>query len=107
MRLVSMVCLAVCQIWTGPAVADEGMTASNGAHLPMPDIAALDCVSMDALLIVYSAADYRGTASIPEEHPDRALYDYEDALAEHHYLTCQAGAASYGTPVEAFGQGFN
>lgn len=107
MRKYLMIFLLIGSIGVTLAHAGQRMTASNGAHLEMPDLATLDCDRMDRLLIDYALAGYRGPQPVPDGHPDRPLYDYENALARRHYKLCQSDASSYGTPFEAFGRGFD
>ena len=80
--------------------------ASNGAVLPAPDIEKLTCTDRGTLLLEYSISGYRGTEPLDEAHPDRAIYEYENQLAQVYYMQCQAGASHYQDSAPAFSSGF-
>ena len=81
--------------------------ASNGAVLPAPDIASLTCAEQEALMQAYTGSAYRGVAQPAEDHPDRAIFDYESRLAESFYSRCLPGATDFDAPEPAFSKGFN
>ncbi len=90
------------------AVAAEGeLTATNGEVLPVPEIASLDCERMAEVLDRYTESAYRGPAPLAESHPDRPLFDYEDALAAAFYRQCQSGSVFFEDTSSTFGLGFN
>ena len=91
----------------GTASAEEMRTAANGASLPVPEIAGLSCVDMEAVLDRFTESGYRGLDPVPQGHADRPLYDYEDALAVAYYDRCQSGTVHFGDTSETFGLGFN
>lgn len=90
-RLDLLCCVVVLAVSVGGANAAETRTAANGAVLSTPAIKALSCEEMSALLVAYTASNYRGAGEVPEDHPDRDLYDYEHDLATAHYTQCQTG----------------
>ena len=77
-----------------PALTSE-FRASNGATLPAPEVDRLTCTERGTLLLEYSISGYRGTEPLDEGHPDRAIYEYENQLAQVYYMQCQAGASHY------------
>ena len=109
-----MLAIAVCA--TGftagftAAHADDGTaktrTAENGAVLPMPRIDSLACDEMHDILMKFSASDYRKAGEVPEDHPDRSIFEYENRLATAHYTDCQSGQAQFETTGETFSRGF-
>lgn len=100
--------LAVSVAGAGPAMAGpDSFTSQNGVQLAAPVIASLSCDEMAKLLMSYSGSGYRDVATVPEGHPDRPIYDYENELASQHYADCQAGTARFEDPAPTFGQGFN
>ena len=80
--------------------------ASNGAVLRAPDIDQLTCTDRGTLLLEYSLSDYRGVEELAEGHPDRAIYEYENQLAQVYYMQCQAGSSHYQNAAPAFSSGF-
>lgn len=99
---------SLCLVSAGsPAEADDKMfMASNGAELPAPSIAGLDCERMQDLLMIYSASNYRGIMPIPEDHADHSIFEYEYRLAVEHYSMCQMGARALEDPSPVFEGGF-
>ena len=101
-------CLVLSITGGGVAMAEQdGFTSQNGVKLAAPDIATLACDEMGALLMTYSGSGYRDVATVPQDHPDRPIYDYENRLASRHYSDCQAGTALFEDPAPTFGEGFN
>ena len=80
--------------------------ASNGEVLRAPDIDRLTCTERGTLLLQYTMSGYRGTEPLGEDHPDRAIYEYENQLAQVYYMQCQAGASHYQNSAPAFSSGF-
>lgn len=99
---------AICLAFAGGLNAHgKDLVAANGAQLPAPPIATLSCNEIQELMYLYSASDYRRSGEIPTDQPDRALFEYENELARHHYEDCHLGAQDYASPSETFGKGFN
>ena len=86
----------------GPAV----LTASNGVRLPTPEIADLSCDQRADLLWTFSESNYRQAETLPEDHPDRAIFEYEDRLADAFYRDCQVGTTHFENATPAFSKGF-
>ena len=86
--------------------ADKVLTAANGAALRAPEIDHLSCSEMQGLLTEYADSGYRSTGPVQAGHPDRAIFDYENKLAEVHYQDCQSGSAYFENSAPVFGQGF-
>ena len=80
--------------------------AANGARVVMPAIEALDCPTMELVLRRLDLSGYRGIAPLPPDHPDRAIFDYENRLAAAYYFNCLAPAFREADPAEAFADGF-
>lgn len=80
--------------------------ASNGAVVPMPEIAGLDCPGMARALERIDRSRYRGPRPVPEGHPDRDIFEYEDRLAAAYYRECILAAHGLQDPSPAFSQGF-
>ena len=80
--------------------------ASNGAVVVMPDIAGLDCAGMSQVLRRIDLSNYRGLDPVPEGHPDRPIFDYEDRLTGQFYYTCTLGVQKLADPSAAFSYGF-
>lgn len=87
-------------------VADEDLThiASNGAIVPMPDIESLDCPDMASVIQRIDASGYRDPdAPEPAEgHPDRSIFEYENALTAQEYFECTLGRSQGTDPGLAF-----
>lgn len=88
------------------AMADDGRThvASNGAILPMPAIESLDCPAMADVIQRIDASGYRD-ADAPEpalNHPDRPIFEYENALTAQEYFQCTLGRSQGTDPGLAF-----
>ena len=107
--------LAAASAFAGTAMAQHGdaggdgpprALASNGAIVPMPDLAELDCRGMAEVLGLIDQSRYRGPAPVPEGHPDREIFEYEHRLAAAYYHGCIASASRLDDPGPAFGQGF-
>ena len=82
------------------------MTASNGAVILMPEIASLDCDGMNEALRRIDLSKYRGPEPLPEGHPDRPIFDYEDRLAGRYYFACTLDRHRLEDPSSAFSFGF-
>ena len=80
--------------------------ASNGAVVVMPDIAGLDCAAMSQVLRRIDLSNYRGLDPVPEGHPDRPIFDYEDRLTSKYYYACTLGEHRLEDPGAAFSYGF-
>lgn len=80
--------------------------ASNGAIVPMPEIAGLDCPGMALALERIDRSRYRGPQPLPEDHPDRQIFEYEDRLSAAYYRDCILAAHGLENPTPAFSQGF-
>ena len=80
--------------------------ASNGAVVVMPDLAGLDCDGMGQVLRRIDQSNYRGLDPVPEGHPDRPIFDYEDRLTGQFYYTCTLGVQKLADPSAAFSYGF-
>jgi hypothetical protein len=80
--------------------------ASNGAVVVMPDIAGLDCAAMGQVLRRIDQSHYRGPDPVPEGHPDRPIFDYEDRLTGQYYYACTLGEHMLEDPGTAFSYGF-
>ena len=80
--------------------------ASNGAVVVMPDIAGLDCAGMSQVLRRIDLSNYRGLDPVPEGHPDRPIFDYEDRLTGQIYYSCTLGENLLDDPGAAFSYGF-
>ena len=87
--------------------SNDGFTASNGAVLPAPDPEGLDCAAMDEVLQTYVASGYRWIGAVPQGHPDRPIFDYENRLAAQHFYRCQARQSRFTDPEPVFSSGFN
>ena len=90
----------------GAANAAE-FTASNGVILPAPDINTLSCAELTDLMWTYSDSFYRVEQLVPQGHPDRPIYEYENRLAETHYSDCQMGTTHFENVSPSFATGFN
>ena len=104
-RSVTMLAFVSLTAAAASALASE-FRASNGATLPAPEIERLTCTERGTLLLEYSISGYRGTEPLDEGHPDRAIYEYENQLAQVYYMQCQAGASHYQNSAPAFSSGF-
>ncbi len=80
--------------------------ASNGAVVVMPEIAGLDCAAMSQVLRRIDLSNYRGLDPVPEGHPDRPIFDYEDRLTRRYYYSCTLGEHTLEDPGAAFSYGF-
>lgn len=88
-------------------VQASSFTASNGVILPAPDLNIQTCGKLTQLMNTYMASHYRDVDVVPEDHPDRAIYEYENRLAEIHYEDCQMGSNHFEDSSSAFSKGFN
>lgn len=77
----------------------------NGVQLPMPDIDRLDCAERSALLNEYLISAYRGIDPLPEDHPDRWIFEYENRLAQSHFMECAKAAVSSPPKIDFSGSG--
>ncbi len=92
----------------GPVELSEAprALAANGAVVPMPEIARLGCRDMAEVLALIDRSGYRGPAPLPESHPDRGIFEYEDRLAAAYYHDCIMSGHSLDAPAAAFSRGF-
>lgn len=92
----------------GPVELSEAprALASNGAVVPMPEIARLGCRDMAEVLALIDRSGYRGPAPLPEDHPDREIFEYEDRLAAAYYHDCIMSGHNLDAPAAAFSRGF-
>ena len=90
----------------GPVQAEKFQSV-NGVVLPAPDLNVMTCEKLNDLMTMYSASHYRDIEVIPVGHPDRAIYEYENRLAEIHYQDCQVGSHFFEDASPAFSKGFN
>lgn len=80
---------------------------ARGAVIATPEIAALSCEARRGVLSAIDASGYRGAEPLPEGHPDRALFLYEDALAVAIWRDCTLRAIrASAAGGEVFGVGF-
>lgn len=82
------------------------LLASNGVAVPTPDIAELDCAGKAEALRRIDQSNYRGPEPVPADHPDRAIFDYENRLAQRYYTDCLLRAHALDDPGAAFTFGF-
>lgn len=80
--------------------------ASNGAVVLMPEIDRLGCRDIIEVLALIDRAGYRGALPLPEDHPDRAILEYEDRLARVYFDDCIRAGHGLEDPGPAFRQGF-
>jgi hypothetical protein len=80
--------------------------ASNGAIIAMPELSGLDCSGMAEVLGLIDQSRYRGPEPVPEDHPDREIFEYEHRLAAAHYHACIMSGSRLDDPGPAFSQGF-
>lgn len=81
--------------------------AANGVVLPAPELNTLTCAQLDELMTAYMTSHYRKIEVVPKAHPDRPIFDYENALATLHYEDCQMGQIHFENSAPAFSKGFN
>ncbi len=91
---------------TGDTSTAPRVLASNGAVVVMPDLAGLDCTAMGQVLRRIDMSNYRGLDPVPEGHPDRPIFDYEDRLTGQFYYICTLGVHKLADPGAAFSYGF-
>ena len=104
--LVALGLAAGARAQTEDTPAAPRALASNGAVVVMPDIAGLDCDGMGQVLRRIDQSNYRGLDPVPEGHPDRPIFDYEDRLTGQFYYTCTLGVQKLADPSAAFSYGF-
>lgn len=80
--------------------------ASNGTVVLMPGIEGLGCRDIVEVLALIDRAGYRGALPLPEDHPDRAIFDYEHRLARVYFNDCIRNGHGLDEPGPAFRQGF-
>ena len=97
---------AVAGAQTADTSSAPRVLASNGAVVVMPEIAGLDCAAMSQVLRRIDLSHYRGLDPIPEGHPDRPIFEYEDRLTGKYYYACTLGEHWLGDPGAAFSHGF-
>lgn len=91
-----------------PIPADaKSFTAANGVVLPAPKLNTLTCEQLGDLMDAYMTSHYRNLEVVPRNHPDRPIFDYENALATLHYEDCQVGMNHFENSAPAFSKGFN
>lgn len=90
------------------AVPDEieKALAANGAVVAMPRIAGLSCREMAETLRLIDESGYRGPVPVPQGHPDRPIFEYEDRLAATYYRDCIMAGHRLESPTPAFARGF-
>lgn len=88
------------------AWADTEFRASNGAVVPAPAIDSLDCSGMEDTLTTLDRSEYRSAAPLPEGHPDREIFDYENELARETYDRCIAPETQLQDAGDVFQRGF-
>lgn len=105
MRRTGLICtgLALC---TFAAVQAQEFRAQNGVVVPAPAIEGLDCPAIEDTLTTLDSSNYRSAAPVPEGHPDRAIYDYENLLSEQNYVRCIQEQSALQDPGEVFQHGF-
>ncbi len=86
--------------------AEPRALASNGSVVAMPEIAGLDCAGMNQALRRIDLSNYRGIDPVPEGHPDRPIFDYEDRLTRRFYYSCILEEHRLADPGSAFSYGF-
>lgn len=59
-----------------------------GVTLELPDLASLDCHDIRVVLRRLDLSGYRNGGVLGEQHPDYAVFVYEDELASAYYLDC-------------------
>jgi hypothetical protein len=91
---------------TADTPAPPRVLASNGAVVVMPDLAGLDCAEMGQVLRRIDMSNYRGLDPVPEGHPDRPIFNYEDRLTKQYYHACTLGEHKLENPSAAFSYGF-
>lgn len=84
----------------------QRLMASNGAVVTLPEIAALSCPEMAEVLYLIDLSNYRDAEPLPRDHPDWAIFDYEDRLTQRLYYDCMLGASQLEDPGTAFSFGF-
>ncbi|MEM9735421.1 MAG: hypothetical protein AAF908_02310 [Pseudomonadota bacterium] len=86
-----------------PAGETPVRVAANGAQVPMPDIASLDCAGLARTIAAIDASGYRGeTEDLPPSHPDHGIFLYENALTATEYFECTLGQSRNADPELAF-----
>ena len=78
--------------------------ASNGALVFMPSIEGLTCEEMARVVARIDASGYRDPdgPELAEGHPDREIFDYENALSAAEYFRCALGRSQLVDPGLAF-----
>ena len=108
MRLTGWI-VATAVLLAAPALAASGdrvFRASNGVTIEAPEIGGLDCNGIELVVRRLDLSNYRGIAPLPEGHPDRPIFDYEDALARRQYFLCRSQVSRYLDPSDSFRHGF-
>lgn len=80
--------------------------SANGAVVAMPEIAGLSCRGMAETLRLIDESGYRGPVPLPQGHPDRPIFEYEDRLAATYYRDCIMAGHRLESPAPAFARGF-
>lgn len=105
-RPARLVIAALAMAAAGGVAAQEARRASNGIVVPTPDIEELDCAAMQATLDALDGSNYRDAAPVPEGHPDREIYEYENDLSVVNYQDCIVEETVLQDAAEAFDHGF-
>lgn len=103
--LVGAMIAALTEALVAKAFADETAVqrAQNGHLVAMPDIAGLDCAAMAQTIAGLDASGYRGDSEdLGPDHPDHAIFQYENALTAAEYFQCTLGRSRSADPDLAF-----
>jgi hypothetical protein len=79
---------------------------ANGAMVPTPDLATLDCPAMRAVLERIDRSGYRDASPVAEGEPDHALFEYENALTARYFKECRGDETVPRDPTSIFLRGF-
>ena len=90
----------------GPATEPPSRQAANGALVAMPEISGLDCFNMARVLWRIDLTGYRDGRIVPQGHPDRPIFEYEDELARAYYTGCLVNHRTLDDPGAVFRYGF-
>ncbi|MEM1344197.1 MAG: hypothetical protein AAGI34_06400 [Pseudomonadota bacterium] len=90
LRLCTVALLAAGSL-VGAAVPDLNQTGAVrpvAETVDLPEIATLGCKDMQDTLAWIDRSGYRGFDPLPKDHPDYALFLYEDRLASAFFHAC-------------------
>ncbi len=91
----------------GAVLADSEFVATNGIVIMAPEVEAMDCPAIIDKLGEIDRSQYRGATDIvPEGHPDRPIFDYENALSQRNYDFCITDEVILQDASPAFRHGF-